>query len=308
VTSARDPPAPVRGLWCATLTPIDRAARFDAPRLVDHLHFLFEQGVQGVALFGTTGEGPSFSTTERMAGLDATLARGIATDRLVAATGCSAWSDTIELTRHAANSGVRRCLVLPPYFFKDLHDDWVYACYAELLDAVAHLNVQVYLYHIPQFTGVPIAVDVVARLAQAYPRNIAGIKDSGGDWSYTEALLARLPALAILVGHEPHLPRLVQAGGAGTICGVANVAPQLVAPLLAEAPTADDQARIERFLAALFRFPFLAAFKAMKAAQVRDAAWCSVRRPLGTLSREEQKTLVNTMAEAGFGALVHALR
>lgn len=308
VPSLQDSAAPVRGLWCATLTPIDRAGRFDAPRLVEHLHFMFEQGVQGVALFGTTGEGPSFSLAERMAGLDATLARGIPADRLVAATGCAAWTDTVELTRHAANAGVRRVLVLPPFFFKELYDDWVYACYAELIEAVAHVNIQVYLYHVPELTGVPLAVDTVARLAQAYPRNVAGIKDSASDWSYTEQLLAAVPALAVLVGHEPHLPRLIKAGGAGTICGVANVAPRLVAPLLRADATADDQERIERFIATLFRFPFLAAFKAMKAAQVRDAAWCAVRRPLAALSRDEQKLLVAAMTEAGFATLVHALR
>jgi 4-hydroxy-tetrahydrodipicolinate synthase len=306
VPAAKDPTAPLRGLWCATLTAIDRAGRFDAPRMLDHLRHLFEHGVAGVALFGTTGEGPSFSTAERMAGLDAIAARAIPTERLVAGTGSAAWCDTIELTRHAVNAGVPRCLVLPPFFFTGLRDDWIYACYADLIESVAHANLQVYLYHIPQFTGVPIPVDVVARLAQAYPRNIAGVKDSGGDWSHTQALLERVPQLAILVGHEPHLPQLMKAGGAGTICGVANVAPELVTPLLNPDVAAADQQRIERFIAALSHFPFLAAFKAMKSAQVRDAAWCAVRRPLAALGRDEQKSLVAAMTEAGFGPLVHA--
>ena len=115
---------------------------------------------------------------------------------------------------------------MPPFFFKDVGDEAVFACYARLIDAVAEPALRVYLYHIPQFSGVPVEPDVVARLAKAYPGVIAGVKDSSGDYKNTQALLARVPQLSILVGHEPHLPQLLRDGGAGTICGVANVFPR----------------------------------------------------------------------------------
>jgi len=308
VTTAKDPSAPIRGLWCATLTPVDRAGRFDAPRLVDHLHFLFEHGVAGAALFGTTGEGPSFSAAERMAGLDAVLARGISADRLCAATGAASWTDTIEVSRHAIHAGVRRCLVLPPFYYSDLHEDWVFACYADLVDTLGSAGIQVYLYHIPRYTGVSISAKLLERLAAAFPKHIAGVKDSGADWTHTRSLLEHAPQLAILVGHEPHLPQAMRAGAAGTICGVANVDPGLVRHLLAKEVSRDEVERIERFVATLFEFPFIAAFKAMKAAQVRDAAWCAVRRPLAPLGRDQQKALAAAMEGAGFGPLVHARR
>src|SRR5438105_10528596 len=108
--------APVSGLWCAMLTPLNAAGDVDGVRLARHAHALLAQGVDGVAPFGTTGEGQSFSMAERLAGTDALLAAGISAHRVVAATGCAALPETIALTRHGVQSGCAACLVLPPFF------------------------------------------------------------------------------------------------------------------------------------------------------------------------------------------------
>ena len=60
-----------------------RAARIDHARFAAHVHWLFAQGVDGIAPFGTTGEGQSFSVDERRAGLDALLAAGVPGARIV---------------------------------------------------------------------------------------------------------------------------------------------------------------------------------------------------------------------------------
>jgi 4-hydroxy-tetrahydrodipicolinate synthase len=294
-------PAPVRGLWCATLTPLGTDGAIDHARMAGHVRALLAQGVAGVAPFGTTGEGPSFPVEARRAGLDALLASGIPASRIVAATGCAAFADAIELTRHALSVGCPRCLVLPPFFFKDLTDAAVHRYYAAFIDAVGDSRLSVYLYHIPQFSGVPIRPDVVARLAADFPRTIAGVKDSGGDFAYTQALLERAPQLAILVGHEPDLPRLMRAGGAGTICGVANILPGLIAPLLQPAVTAADEARIAAFVDVIFRYPFLPAFKAIRAAQLNDAAWRALKPPWLPLGEADRASLFAALQSAGFG-------
>jgi 4-hydroxy-tetrahydrodipicolinate synthase len=292
--------SPIRGLWCATLTPLGPEGAIDHARMAAHVRALFAQGVDGVAPFGTTGEGPSFSVAERRAGLDALIAAGIAPSQLVPGTGCAAFSDTVSLTRHAVQVGCSRCLVLPPFFFKDVGDDAVYGYFAALIDAVADPRLSLYLYHIPQFSGVAISADVVAKLAADYPRTVAGVKDSGGDFAHTQALLAAVPRLAILVGHEPHLPKLMRAGGAGTICGIANIFPRLVAPLLKPNAASSDEERIAAFIDAIFRFPFLPAFKALRAAQTNDAAWRTLRPPLFALNEADRARLFAALATAGF--------
>jgi len=293
---------PVRGLWCAMLTPLDRDGGVDHPRLVDHARRLLARGVDGLAPFGTTGEGQSFGVGERAAGLSALLSAGIPAAKLVAATGCAALSETITLTRHGVQSGCAACLVLPPFFFKELSDEGLYAWYSRLIDAVGDNRLRVLLYHIPQVTDVPLSVDLVARLAEAFPRIIVGVKDSSGDLANTQALLARVPQLAILVGHEPHLPRAVRAGGAGTICGVANTYPAIVRALLSPNVTQADEERIATFLDIVFRQPFLPAFKAIVAAQTGDAGWHAMCPPHLPLDEGERRTLLAALAEAGMPA------
>ena len=291
---------PIRGLWCATLTPLGPDGAIDHARMAAHVRALFAKGVDGIAPFGTTGEGPSFSVAERSAGLEALIAAGTAPSRLIPATGCAAFADTVMLTRHALEIGCARCLVLPPFFFKDLGNDAVYGYFAKMIDAVADSRLSLYLYHIPQFSGVAIHADVVARLAADFPGVLAGVKDSGADFAHTQALLDAVPRLAVLVGHEPHLPRLMRAGGAGTICGIANVFPEFVAPLLKPNVSQGDEERIAKFIDVIFRFPFLPASKAIRAAQTRDVAWHMLRPPLFSLNDNDRARLLAALTSAGF--------
>ncbi|HET7097466.1 MAG TPA: dihydrodipicolinate synthase family protein [Casimicrobiaceae bacterium] len=293
---------PVRGLWCAMLTPLDRSGGVDHPRLVDHARRLLARGVDGLAPFGTTGEGQSFGVGERAAGLSALFAAGIPGAKLVAATGCAALSETITLTRHGVQSGCAACLVLPPFFFENVSDDGLFAWYARVIEAVGDNRLRVLLYHIPQVTRVPLSVELVARLAKAFPGIIAGVKDSSGDLANTQALLARVPQLAILVGHEPHLPQAIRAGGAGTICGVANTYPALVRALLSPNVTKADGERIATFIDISFRQPLLPAFKTIVAAQTGDASWYAMCPPHVPLDESQRRTLLAALAAAGLPA------
>jgi len=291
--------APVHGLWCAMLTPLDASGGVDHGMLVAHAKSLLARGVDGVAPFGTTGEGQSFSVAEREAGIDALLAAGLTGDRVVAATGCAALPETIALTRHGVRAGCAACLVLPPFFWKDATDEGLFAWYAQVIEAVGDPRLRIYLYHIPQVSGTPLSVDLIARLAAAFPGIIAGVKDSAGTWDNTQALLDRVPQLAILVGQVPHLPRLLRGGGAGTICGVANVFPALVRALFSPDVTAADEQRIVTFIEIAFRQPFLAGFKALLAEQTRNAAWRAVRAPLLPLPADSRRSLLAALREAG---------
>jgi 4-hydroxy-tetrahydrodipicolinate synthase len=292
----------IRGVWCATLTPLDATGAPDASMLAAHVERLFAAGVDGIAPFGTTGEGQSFSVAQRRDGLDAILAAGIPPKRIVPGTGCAALADTIELTRHAVGTGCSGALVLPPFFFKNPSDEGVYASYARLIDGVADARLRLYLYHIPQVTGVPIPHDVISRLATTYPGILAGIKDSEGNLGHTRSLLERFRTLSVFVGHEPHLPAALSVGGAGTICGVANLYPRLVRRLFDHSPTSgakDDLARVEAFVALLDRVPIFAAFKALLAELTGDPKWEALCPPLVPMDRDARRTWLAVVARTG---------
>ena len=300
---AQDPV--VRGLWCATLTPLAGDGTVDHGRFAAHVRRLFAQGVDGIAPFGTTGEGQSFSLDERRAGLDALLEAGIPARRIVAATGCAALPETIELTRHAVRSGTVASLVLPPFFWKAPTDEGLFAWYARLIEAIGDTRLKLILYHLPQVSAVPLSVDLVARLADAYPGVVVGVKDSEGNWEHTAALLSRVPQLGIMVGHEPHIPRLLKAGGVGTICGVANLYPSLVRALLEPTVGTEDETRIATFLDIAFRQPLLPGFKSLLADLTDDAAWLAVRAPLLPLAAGARETLRQAVRTAELSGKAH---
>ncbi|MEP7329428.1 MAG: dihydrodipicolinate synthase family protein [Betaproteobacteria bacterium] len=288
----------VRGLWCATLTPLDRAGHVDHARMVAHVHRIFTQGVDGVAPFGTTGEGQSFAVNERRGGIDALLKGGVPATKIVAATGCAALPETIALTQHAVQSGCAAVLVLPPFFWKEPTDEGLFNWYAQLIEGTHDSRLKILLYHLPQVSSVPLSVDLIERLATAFPDTVVGIKDSAGNWAHTAAILERCPQLAVMVGHEPHLPRLMRAGGVGTICGVSNLRADLVQALLERDVTADAEARIERFVKVAFSQPLMAGLKSMLADQLNDPPWCTVRAPLVALTDAQRQQLRATLATA----------
>jgi 4-hydroxy-tetrahydrodipicolinate synthase len=288
-----------RGLWVAALTPLTAALACDTARLAEHCRYLFAEGCDGVALFGTTGEGPSFTVAERRRALETVLAAGIPAGRVILGTGCAALPDTIELTRAATEAGCAGTLVLPPFFFKGIDGEGVFRAFAQIIEGVADPRLRVYLYNIPSMSAVGLDYETIARLAAAFPRAVAGVKDSSLDWSYTAPLLARFPGLDIFVGAEHHLPQALEAGGAGTICGLANIVPGVMRALYDAAgpqALATPLARIEALLAAIAPYPFVSAVKAIAAANTGEAGWRRVRAPLHPLTESQERALLASLA------------
>jgi 4-hydroxy-tetrahydrodipicolinate synthase len=296
------PGGALRGVWCATLTPVGPDGGVDDARLVEHVRRLLASGVDGIALFGTTGEGQSFSAAERRAGLESVLAAGIEPGRVLAGTGCAALPETLELTRHAVDCGCAGALVLPPFFFKDVGAEGIYASFARIIEGVGDERLRLYLYHIPQVSGVAIPQAAVARLKDAYPAQVAGIKDSQCNLEHSLSLLAAFPQLSIFVGFEPHLPAALAAGGAGTICGIANLYPKLIRRLADRASDPGDRedlATVERFIAALEPYPLFPAFKALQAELTGDAGWNALRLPLVPLDAKTRAAWLAAAAACG---------
>ena len=126
-------------------------------------------------------------------------------------------------------------------------------------------------------TGVPLSVDLIGRLKTAFPGVVAGVKDSSGEWQNTEKLLAAHGDLQILVGDERQLARAVRQGGAGTICGLANLMPGVVRKA---AHDGVDDPRIADAVQAIMRYPFMPAVKALIAHRRGDAGWRVMAPPL----------------------------
>jgi len=268
----------IRGFWAAVPTPLTAEGTVDHAKLAGHALNLFKQGIDGVVLFGTTGEGTSFNVAERSATVEALLKAGVAASRIGIGGGFPAITDSIALTRSVLSLGLNHVLILPPYFDRAVTPDGIEDAFAAIFDAVADDRLRATLYHIPQVSGVAVPAKVAANLRKRYGALVAGLKDSSADFRQFQAFRAAAPELAIAVGNEADIARAIAAGGAGTICGMGNVAPRLVQAMI-KGPGAE--ARMQAAIDVVASGPsFPSTLKAIIAAQTGDAGWLRVRPPL----------------------------
>ena len=292
-----------RGVLVPVLTPFGGDLAIDEDRFVAHCRWLRDEGADGLAVFGTTSEANSLSVGERIALLDRLLEAGIAPGMLMPGTGCCALPDTVTLTRHAVKSGCFGVLLLPPFYYKAVTDDGIFASMAEVIARVGDDRLRVYLYHIPGMAGVGFSLPLIERLVSAFPGVVVGIKDSSGDWKNTQALLERLPGFEVLPGSETYLLDALRLGGAGCISATANVNVRAIHALIEgwDTPAADAmQRQLRAVRAAIERFPLVAANKAIVAAMHGDAAWKTVRPPLRPLAADASDNLAAALKALDF--------
>jgi 4-hydroxy-tetrahydrodipicolinate synthase len=152
---------------------------------------------------------------------------------------------------------------------------------------------------------VPITLGLVERLLKAYPRQIAGMKDSGGDWKNTQAFLDAFAqgGFDVFPGAETFLLQGMRHHGAGCISATANVNPAAIARLYDTWQAADadaQQARLDVIRGIFAKFPMIPALKAAVAHYGGDASWGTVRPPLVALTPEQSRALTTELDAQGF--------
>jgi len=262
--------------------------RVDVQRLFDHATWCLSQGCRSATVFGTTGEGPSVGARERDGVAAELVSRGFPAGRLVEGVIGSSVEEAAFSTGQALRRGARAVLLAPPFYFRQPEDDAVFAWYAQVFRSLGRDLRDIILYHIPGMTGVPLSHGVIRRLAAAFPGAILGVKDSACEPDATMALIEAFPDLIVLVGDETYLGRACAAGADGSICGVANVAPQAVVAL---AEAGRDDHRIVALVEAISRHSIIPMVKALVGIEKGDPAWAIPRPPLSAVDPAAARTV-----------------
>jgi 4-hydroxy-tetrahydrodipicolinate synthase len=294
----------LQGIFSPVLTPFNADYSPDPDRFIRHCKWLLDQDV-GLAIFGTNSEANSLTVLEKRSLLDALLEAGLPAARMMPGTGACALPDAIELTREAVQAGCGGVLMLPPFYYKGVSDEGLFRAFAAVIDAVADERLRIYLYHIPAVSGVPIPLTLIERLLKAYPKTIAGIKDSSGDWKNTSAMLERFQpqGFDVFAGSENFLLANMRGGGAGCITATGNVNPSAIVQLYRTWKQADadaQQKKLDEQRAAFAQFPMIPAMKAAIAIKTGRKDWAHVRPPLVDLDAQQQQTLAATLDKVGF--------
>jgi 4-hydroxy-tetrahydrodipicolinate synthase len=217
---------PLAGVYAAAVTPLKHDSTLDLDSVPVLLNFLASRGCHGAVLFGTTGEGPSFSPSEREALMRSAISCRVQLPgfRLIAGVGTPSLSETIDLTKLAFNLGFDAALALPPYYFRKATDDGLFNWFSELIGKAVPSDQYLLGYHFPNVAGIGFSIELLARLKDAFPSQFAGIKDSSHDADLTRHLGERFGYdLAVLNGTDSYAQLAMQNKAAGCITAPANI-------------------------------------------------------------------------------------
>lgn len=297
-------PSTLPAVLSPVITPFSQDGQPDAQRLARQCAWLLANQV-GLAIFGTNSEANSMSVGERIDALHALIKAGLPADQMMPGAGACSVTDAIELTRAAVDAGCAGTLTLPPFYYKDVPDDGLFAYFAAIIEKVGSSKLQVYLYNIPPVSKVGFSLPLIERLIKAYPKTVVGMKDSSGDWAYTESVIKAFKetGFRMYAGSETFLLRTLRAGGVGCISATANVNPQAISSLAAhwQEPDADArQAALDQIRGIFQRRPMIAAMKAAAAHFSGDAQWAALRPPLVALDAAQREGLIQELNSVGF--------
>ncbi|MGH6671089.1 MAG: dihydrodipicolinate synthase family protein [Xanthobacteraceae bacterium] len=287
----------LHGVIAAIATAVDPNGEPDSARSTKLARFLLDHGCDGLNVLGTTGEATSFSLDQRRRVMSAYAAGGLPLDRMMVGTGAAATADAIALTRHAAELGFAGALVLPPFYYKGVHDDGLLAYIDAILSATSARPIPIYLYHFPAQSGLPWHVGLIRRLLDVFGERIVGLKDSSGDMEFARAVAAISPRFKVFPSTEAALPQARAGAFAGCISATAN----LNADLCARAYRSGDIVALDQAVTIRKLFdgkPLVPGVKALLAHIHGDSEWARAAPPL-TLFPAADRTMVN----AGYDAV-----
>ena len=283
------------GLWPPVATPFREDGAVDTARIVRHSKALLADGAEGLAILGTTSEANSLSLDERRRIIDAHVEGGIEADRLMPGVGACAVDDVVTLARHAYDIGASGVLMLPPFYYKKVPDDGIFAFFARVIEKLGAKAPPIMLYHIPPMAAVGFSLELTGKLIAAFPGIVVGMKDSSGDAENTLAVIKAFPDFAVFPGAEVYLVRAMTAGARGCISATANVNAAGISNLLKkwQSPDADRlQEELNAVRKAVESRGNIPGCKAILADRYGDPAWGVVRPPLVTLGDKAKADLL----------------
>ena len=173
---------------CPVLTPFslntNNVYQPNAQKLLRQCQWLQSNGV-GQAVFGTNSEANSMSVQQKVHLLEELVSGGLNPHFMMPGTGACSIDDSVVLSLKAAQLKCAGVLMLPPFYYKDVSDDGLFAYFSEVIQQVGLSSLQVYIYNIPQVTKVNISLTLLDRLITAYPNTVVGMKDSAAGMGCT---------------------------------------------------------------------------------------------------------------------------
>lgn len=286
------------GAFTAMVTPFQND-EIDLAALRRMTEFQIAEGISGLVPCGTTGESVTLSDIEHDLVIETVIAATAGRVPVIAGTGTNDTRRTIERTRHARQTGASAALIVVPYYNKPTQEGMV-RHFTAVADAV---DLPIVLYNVPGRTGVNMSAATTIHLAQ-HP-NIVAVKEASGNLDQISEIVAGAPGgFTVLSGDDSLTLPVISVGGSGVISVTSNIAPRLVADLVATALRGDAVAARQRHqhLLGLNRAMFLDNNPTAVKTAASLLGFCSaeLRSPQTAMSATNLRTLRDAMTTFGF--------
>jgi 4-hydroxy-2-oxoglutarate aldolase len=290
----------LNGIIAALPTPFDYDGEVNHEKLKENIESWNQTDLLGYLILGSTGEFPHLTTEEKLSIIE-TVRHSMSPDKLLlVGTGELSTRQTIEMTRRAHELGADGAVVITPFYYKKiLQDEHHEAHYTRIAD---NAPIPVMIYLIPQFAGVYLMQETVARLAE-HP-NIIGLKESSGDLAALKELFRELRAgdFNVLVGSPAILTEGLEAGCSGAVLAVSAIAPKTACTIERAYHHGNHEraGELQKKLAALARVTAASGIGHLKAAMdVVGLYGFLPRSPMPIPTDEERAEIEKAIEESG---------
>ena len=218
----------IHGTYCAALTPLNTDYSINKELFLKHCSNLLSEDLDGLAIFGTTGEGNSFNVNEKIEAVNYLIDNNIGADKIIPGSGLCSIKDTVIYSKAIAKLKVKAILVLPAFYYKNVSNEGVVDFYRRVIEEVGDSDLQYILYNIPQVSGVSIGIEVIERLIKLFPKNVVGMKESSGNLDNMLRITKYFNNFALFSGSDSLALKVCQSGGAGAITACSNISGKLL--------------------------------------------------------------------------------
>ena len=205
----------IKGIFAASLSLLDKNLALDVKNTIKHAENIIDNGCHGVVFFGSTGQSQLISLSEKIQLINH-LPDSAYKEKFIIGTGLNSLSDTINLMKISKTLNFDKFLIMPPAYYK-YGDEEVIDFYTKIINEIGECNI--ILYNFEKLSGYKFSIDCVQKLAEKFPKQIIGVKDS----SYNLYENLKINNFSVMPGSETKLLKGLELGCSGIITATTNV-------------------------------------------------------------------------------------
>ena len=291
------------GLIAATFTPMRADGTLNLDAVAPMVDYLLHQGMGGLYVVGSTGEGVSLTGQERRDTAEAFVRAADGRTPVVVQVGHNSLNEAHQLAAHAQQIGASAISAVPPSYFKPDSVETLTACMAEIASGAP--ATPFYYYHVPHITGATFSMFDFLRIAGERIPTLAGIKYTAPTIYEMQACLEFADGrFDILHGLDEMLLAGLAVGVGGAVGSTYNYAAPLYHRVIKAFSRGDMeiariwQARAIEMIRVILRHRGLAGQKAVMKLIGFDCG--PTRLPVPGLKESEQSALREELAATGY--------